>query len=111
MIELPDVGQRAERDVEGPFRPFADLPRLPQDVAHVRGNRHRLHAGRGVDADDVAGGTPGAHERFEPLELGEHRIERRARGLFVGGPGGQPQLGSHRHADAFDRAYAARLSC
>ena len=106
VIELPDVGQRAERDVERAVGPLADLPGHAQHVAHVGGDRHRVVAGRGVDAQDVAARTPRAHLRFEPLELREHRIERRPRGRFVRGPRRQVQIGTHRDAGALYDVHA-----
>ena len=47
--------------------------------AHLGGNRHRLDAGRSIDPQHVAARPPVAHLRLEPLELGKHRVERRAR--------------------------------
>ena len=41
LVELPDVGQRAERDVEVAVGPLADLPRDVQHLAHLRRDRHR----------------------------------------------------------------------
>jgi hypothetical protein len=86
VIELPDVGQRAKGDVEGAVGPLADLPRLPQHIAHLGGDSDGLHTGGGVDANDVARRTPGAHQRFQAFELREDRLERRTRSRLVRRP-------------------------
>ena len=41
VVELPEVGQRAEGDVELAAGPLADLPRRAQHLAHVGADRHR----------------------------------------------------------------------
>ena len=109
LVELPDVGQRSERDVEGAVGPFADLARDVEYLAYLGCNRHRLLSGGRVDAHDVAAGAPVAHLGFETFELGEHRIERGASRCFVGRRGGQVQLRTHRHADALDRPGPSRI--
>ncbi len=84
-VELPDVGQRSERDVELAVRPLADLAGGAQHRARIGAHRHRTIAGRRVDAQHIAAGTPDAEECIEPVELAEHRVERRLGGRFVGG--------------------------
>ena len=54
MVELPDVGERAERDVELAAGPLADLARGAQRLAHVGADRDRPLAGGGVDPQHVA---------------------------------------------------------
>ena len=105
VVELPHVGERAEGHVELAAGPLADLARRAQHVAHVRTDGNRAFAGRGVHPQDVAPVAPDAHQRVQPVELLERRVERRSRGRFVGGPRREAQLGSHRRAHAFDKAW------
>ncbi len=102
LVEFPDIRQRTERDVEGAVGPFADLPRDVKYLAYLRCDLYGLFSCGRVDAHHVAAGAPVAHLRFETLELGEHRVERRPGRSVIAGPGGQVQLRAHRHADALD---------
>ena len=98
VIELPEAGERAERDVEFSAGPLAHLPRRLQHLAHLRANRHRPHARVAIDARDVAVGDPRAHQLFQPRELGEDLVERGCRGGRVGGPRRERERGAHREA-------------
>ena len=77
VVELPDVGERAEGDVERAVGPLADLPGRLEHAPGVLVHRHRGLAGRGVQPLDVAAVAPDAEQRLEPLELGEHAGETR----------------------------------
>src|SRR5262249_36513573 len=66
---------------------------------------HRPLAGRCGDAQHVAARTPHAHQRVEPIELLEDRVERRERRRLVRGPRREPQLRPHRHAASLDQLW------
>ena len=98
VIELPEVGERAERNVELAARPFTRLRRRLQCREGIAAHLNRLAAGRLVKATDIASGSPDAQQRVEPLELLKHLLERRHGERVLGGPGHQAQLRSHHHA-------------
>ena len=116
-LELPLIYFAHEREVfarDGKLAvgPRAHLRGRPQGPARVVVHRHRGHASRLIEANDIAPGAPHAEQRLEPLEFGVDRGKGRAsRGLVRGGgnvgsevqlrPHGQPALLHHlrRHLD------------
>ena len=79
VVELPHLGERAERDVERAVGPVADLPgRLAARAGCPRAPASAACAGGGVQPLDVAAVAPDAEQALEPLELGEDAGERGA---------------------------------
>ena len=73
-----------------------------QDFADLGADRDWRLARGAIEPLDVAALLPHAHQRVEPIELVEHRLERRERGALVRGPGGEMDLRAHAHARPLD---------
>jgi hypothetical protein len=108
VVELPDVGERAERHVELAAGPLADLAGRAQRFAHVGAGRHRVLPAAALIRSTSLPEAPHAHQRVEPVELREHRVERRPRRGFVGSPRRQAQFRPHRHTRALDEVRRRR---
>ena len=95
LIELPDIRQRAERDIELPFGPLAHLSRGDERLDCLGAHLNGSVAGRGVQAHDVAVLFPDAHEAVQTVELGEDSIVGAVCRVLVGHPRHQRELRPH----------------
>jgi hypothetical protein len=104
VIELPQTGQHAERDVELSLGPLAGQTRHAENLAHLGADRYRRLTGRAIEALDLAAFFPDAHQLVETIELVKGCLECVQCAAFVRGPRRQVHLGAHAHARALDDA-------
>ncbi len=112
VVELPQSRQRAKGDVESSACPLADLTRHAEHFANLGADRDRMLARRRVQPRDIAAVAPDAHQRIEPIEFREDRLECRRRSGFVRRPRRRPSPPSPSSC-ACDRrdAVAPRARC
>ena len=113
VVELPDVRQRAERDVELAAGPFADLERL---LAAPPGCRELTATGAGRQRRSAARTSlPSFHtlrQAVQPIELGERGLERgRTASASSRGPRRQLDGRAHRGVFALHQPWLSRSRC
>src|SRR5205814_1163537 len=86
VIEFPEAGEHAKRDVEFSAGPFADLMRRLQHVAKFGSHRNRMFAGGAIQPLNIAVLPPGAEQPFKTVEFLGDGVESRNSSGFIGGP-------------------------
>ena len=104
VVELPEAGQRSERDIEFSAGRLARVARRPQHFPNLEAGLHGCQARGPVHALDLAFRYPGRHESFQPPELRKNVFECLTDAGRVGAPGGQPKGRTHRELRLLDEA-------